>query len=126
MVALPNGPARFRDQRDVEVSTTQPTTPADGDLWMDVSSDPHELWRWDDSASEWVRVGVEKLTNLLDVDGSDTTEGYVLTRQADGSSAFEGLPDSDRALVPLSNGDPDNPAYLFGPDGVGLLVEVTL
>lgn len=48
--------------------------------------------------------------------------GQLLTKRSatDYDAGWKTVPVS---LVPVANGDPDNPAYLFTPDGSGLYIE---
>jgi hypothetical protein len=45
-------------EKKITHGTSQPSSPAIGDLWLDTSSTPHVLKRYKDATSQWVNVGV--------------------------------------------------------------------
>lgn len=76
------------------------------------------------TTSDGVRTAYE-LDDLTDATTAGGSTGDVLTQQADGTYAPQAPSGggSSTCYVPVANGDPDNPAYLFAPDGSGLFVE---
>ena len=84
-----------------------------------VTDDGNRLYevRGADGAKTFVPLGRPGLP----AGGSD---GQVLTKQSstDYAAGWETFA-AATTLVPVANGDPDDPAYLFTPDGSGLFVE---
>ena len=48
----------FIDVNDLQGSTTPPSNPKEGDLWLDISVTPPRLMVWDDSLKMWMEVSV--------------------------------------------------------------------
>lgn len=50
---------------DVHIATTAPVNPSPNQLWLDVSTVPNVMYRWNDLDEDWVQVSV----SLEDLDG---------------------------------------------------------
>lgn len=65
-----------------------------------------------------------EVADLLDVSSAAPADGQALLWDVATGQYVPGDVAADGAFyVPLANGDPSNPAYLFTPDGDGIYVE---
>ena len=71
--------------------STAPTTPVDGQIWVDISTDPPTFKIWDDTASAWIVVGATP------ADASETVKGIV---ELATSAETEAGTDNTRAVHP--------------------------
>lgn len=79
----------IRDEADIAVQTTAPTSPALNELWLDTSVTPNALKRWDGTA--WVDCGAQPTGNELIV-GTQTATTAAWT----GIAGFNELVDGQQ------------------------------
>lgn len=71
MTFLAIGEITIANIDDVNISTDQPIDPVPDQLWLDTSTVPNVMYRWDATAEEWVKASPTEADDI----GAETPEG---------------------------------------------------